>query len=176
MTAAVTPPTTTQERAGDRSRRLAIIVGTAAVALAAGWWLLFAGAFGPSGNDMTYRPYEGQQEELLHIDTGLSPGRTVHILRITPRIVEGPEHLADQVSFAVCPSGSVGMVGGDLTTFCPSPRPIEGATLGEGDQVVLAVPIDEARIRIDGFVVTYRSGTRFGHQRTGANFEFIPPR
>lgn len=175
MTSSITS-SPTADTAGRR-RPWGVIAAVAVILLFVGWWPFFPGAFGSLGNSLGLGPYADGHEGLVHVDTGIYPDRSVHVLRITPRIVEGPDDLADQVSFHWCPSGSVGAVGADLTADCPSPGPVQGATIDDDGQVVLALPIDDTAIRIEGFVVTYRSGIRFGRQQTGSTIElFTSPR
>ncbi len=174
MTTSITSSPTVETT--GRRRPWGVLSAVAVLLLLAGWWLFFPGTFDPTDDLTSYGPYEDGHPELIHVDARILPDRPVHVLRIRPNIVEGPEDLADLASFHWCPSGSVGVVGADLTADCPSPSPVQGATIDDDGQVVLALPIDEARVRIEGFVVTYRSGIRFGRQQTGSTIEFIPPR
>ena len=158
----------------DRRRTWGFIAAVAIVLLLVGSWVTQPGAFADPGNTVGYAPADRVAQQRIHLDTGISPDRPVHVISIAPVYDQAPEDVADRVTFHRCSAAAVGVVGADLTSYCPSPQDVEGDLLGPDDQVVLGLTVDDTAIRIDGFVVTYRSGIRFGRQHTGNTVEFTP--
>lgn len=160
--------------ATGRRRTGGLIAVVVIALLLVGWWATQPAAFPASGDTLTYTPPDPVDERRIHVDTGISPDRTVHVIAITPVYERAPDDIDERVSFHRCPTAVVGVVGPDLATYCPSPQDVEGDGLGPDDQVVLGLTVDAEPIHIDGFVVTYRSGLRVGRQHTGAAIEYTP--
>lgn len=167
--------TTTFSLSATKRRQTGGLVAIVLIALLlVGWWATQPGAFPAAGDTLAYTPPDPVDERRIHVDTGISPDRAIHIIAITPVYGRAPEDIDERVAFHRCPTAVVGVVGPDLATYCPSPQDVEGGGLGPDDQVVLRLTVDDEPIRIDGFVVTYRSGLRFGRQHTGAAVEYTP--
>jgi hypothetical protein len=155
-----------------RDWRLWAAVAVFAAVLA--WWFTQARAFAPYADVLAVGGDELPVGEPVHVDTGVYPDGLVEVISIEPVIAAGK--LID-VSLKLCnggPRGGVGNFIGDLHPVCATPRPLVGATLGRhGEQSVMSFTVAEpGPVRIEGFVVTYRTGSRFGRQHTGAAMEW----
>jgi hypothetical protein len=108
--------------------------------------------------------------EPAYLVVGFSSDGPVHVVWARPNVIIGGDHVqAELVTCRIGPEGGVGFAYGDVSQICVGERPAEGATLREGDQLLLRlVGEQEWPSVVDGIDIAYVDGWRPGLQRAGS--------
>lgn len=178
-------PTTAPPTRRPLLRRLAVAAGVLALVggvAAAGWTWRHPHAFDETGGGtvgMVDVPVGQAAYFGMTFDEPDASG-TVAIDSAAAHIDGSAEASVDYLVCTADPAGEPGMIGSasesDISEFCPTLEPLEGATYEFNatprQQLVLAItPSGPGRVRVDDVELSYRDGWQRGTQHLGEVFE-----
>jgi hypothetical protein len=132
------------------------------VVVGAGWWLTHPAALPAGGDEVGAQARIGEARFVTGI---VRPTRPITLRSIEPYRPTGADAT---VTFRACRNKSSTYF--FKTAICEDPRDVGGVVLGDDWDIQAEITLNEdGRFSMQGFLVKYRDGIRFGRQATGTH-------